>query len=191
MLKKFNPGYNIDPRELGNVKYKNQIVNLFLDAIQPNTEAGEAPLLPIINPNKPLGSSKGVDFSTTKDCYLTSKSHVNFVAVDSTWEASAAFRLEHSDLVKSYVRNDGLWFTIPYHFAGATRDYVPDFIVILTNDTRLIVEIKGQETMQDQAKYQAARRWVKAVNHSQKYGTWDFLVCRNPRTVAYEIERYE
>ena len=69
MLKKFNPGYNIDPRELGNVKYKNQIVNLFLDAIQPNTEAGEAPLLPIINPNKPLGSSKGVDFSTTKDCY--------------------------------------------------------------------------------------------------------------------------
>ncbi|RKU27807.1 hypothetical protein C6499_11270 [Candidatus Poribacteria bacterium] len=190
MLQKFKPGY-VDPRELGNVKYKNQVVNLFLDAIQPNTEAGEAPLLPIINPNKPLGSSKDVDFSTTKDCYPTEKSHVNFVAVDSTWEASAAFRLERSTRVKNYVRNDGLWFTIPYHFAGASRDYVPDFIVDMTGGTRLIVEIKGKETMQDQAKYQAARRWVQAVNHSQKFGTWDFLVCRNPRILAYELDRYE
>ena len=190
MLQKFKSGY-VDPRELGNVKYKNQIVSLFLDAIQPNSKAGEAPLLPIINPNKPLGSSKDVDFSTTKDCYPTQKSHVNFVAVDSTWEASAAFRLERSTRVKSYVRNDGLWFTIPYHFAGASRDYVPDFIVDMTNGTRLIVEIKGRETMQDQAKYQAARRWVQAVNHSQKFGTWDFLVCRNLRTLASELDRYE
>ena len=189
MKKKFKPGY-INPSELGNVKYKNQVINLFLDAIQPNTEAGEAPLLPIINPNRPLGSTKDVDFSTTKDCHPTGKSHVNLVAVDSTWEASAAFHLEHSDLVKSYVRNDGLWFTIPYHFAGAMRDYVPDFIVDLTNGIRLILEIKGQETMQDQAKYQAARRWVNAVNYCEKYGKWDFRVCRNPRTVAIELERY-
>ena len=189
--RKINTRYNTDLRELGNVKYKNQVVNLFLDAIQPNTEAGEAPLLPIINPNKPLGSSKDVDFSTTKDCHPTEKSHVNFVAVDSTWEASAAFRLQHSDKVKSYVRNDGLGFTIPYHFAGASRDYVPDFIVDLTNNIHLIVEVKGQQTMQDHAKYQAARRWVQAVNHSQKFGTWDFLVCRNPRTLAYELERYD
>ena len=190
LLQKFNHGY-VDPRELGNVKYKNYIVGLFLDAIQPNEVAGEAPLLPIINPNKPLGSSKDVDFSTTKDCHPTEKSHVNFVAVDSTWEASGAFRLERSTQVKSYVRNDGLWFTIPYHFAGISRDYVPDFIVDMTNGIHLIVEIKGQETMQDQAKYQAARRWVQAVNHSQKFGTWDFLVCHNPRTLAYELEQYE
>ncbi len=180
-----------NPRELGNVKYKNHIVGLFLEAIQPNAEAGEAPLLPIINSNKPLGSSKDVDFSTTKACYPTGKSHVNLVAVDSTWEASAAFRLERSTWVKSYVRNDGLWFTIPYHFAGASHDYVPDFIVDMTNGIRLIVEIKGQETMQDQAKHQAARRWVKAVNHSQKFGKWDFLVCRNPQTLAYELEQYQ
>ena len=190
ILQKFKSGY-VDKRELGNVKYKNQIVSLFLDAIQPNTEAGEAPLLPIINSNKPIGSSKDVDFSTTKDCHPTEKSHVNFVAVDSTWEASAAFRLERSTHVKNYVRNDGLWFTIPYHFAGASRDYVPDFIVDMTNGIHLIVEIKGQETMQDQAKYQAARRWVQAVNHSQKFGTWDFIVCRNPRTLAHQLERFE
>ena len=190
ILQKFKSGY-VDPRELGNVKYKNQIINLFLDAIQPNTEAGEVPLLPIINSNKPIGSSKDVDFSTTKDCHPTEKSHVNFVAVDSTWEASAAFRFERSAHVKSYVRNDGLWFTIPYHFAGASRDYVPDFIVDMTNGIHLIVEIKGQETMQDQAKYQAARRWTQAVNHSQKFGTWDFIVCRNLRTLAHQLEQYE
>ena len=189
-LKKIRPGYTVDLRELGNEKYKKQIVDLFLEAIQPNTEAGEVPLLPIINPNKPLGSSKDVDFSTTKDCHPTGKSHINLVPVDSNWEASAAFRLERSEKVKSYVRNDGLGFTIPYHFAGTMRDYVPDFIVVMVNDAKLIVEIKGQETMQDQAKYQAARRWVKAVNHSQKYGNWSFLVCRNPKTLAYELEQY-
>lgn len=190
MYQKVKFGYT-DPRELGNLKYKNHIIGIFLDAIQPNKTAGEAPLLPIINPNKPLGSSQDVDFSTTKDCHLTEKSHVNYVAVDSTWEASAAFRLERSTRVKSYVRNDGLWFTIPYHFAGALRDYVPDFIVNITNGIHLIVEIKGQETMQDQAKYQAARRWVQAVNHSQKFGRWDFMVCYNPRTLAYELEQYD
>ena len=179
-----------DPRELGNVKYKNQLIGLFLDAIQPNKAAGEAPLLPILNPNKPLGSSKEVDFSTTKECHPTQKSHVNLVAVDSRWEASAAFRLEHATQVKSYVRNEGLWFTIPYHFDGASRDYVPDFIVDMTNGIRLIIEIKGQERRQDQAKYQAARRWVQAVNHSQKFGKWDFVVCRNPQTLAYELERF-
>ncbi len=122
----------VDPRELGHLKYKNHIVGIFLDAIQPNTAAGETPILPVLNTNKPLGSSKDVDFSTTKDCHPTEKSHVNLVAVDSTWEASAAFRLERSNKVKCYVRNDGLWFTIPYHYAGTTRDYVPDFIVYLT-----------------------------------------------------------
>ncbi len=170
---------HIDPRELGHLRYKNHIVGIFLDAIRPNTAAGETPILPVLHTNKPLGSSKDVDFSTTKNCHPTEKSHVNLVAVDSTWEASAAFYLERSDKVKCYVRNDGLWFTIPYRYEGVTRDYVPDFIVELTNDTHLMLEIKGQLTMQDQAKHQAARRWVQAVNYSQQFGEWDFIVCQN------------
>ena len=179
---------HLDPRELGNVKYKRYIVDLFLQAIRPNTAAGETPILPVINTNKPIGSSKEVDFSTTKNCHPTQKSHVNLVPVDSTWEASAAFRMERSDKVKCYVRNDGLWFTIPYHYSGVTRDYVPDFIVHLTNGTHLILEIKGQPTMQDQAKHQAAHRWVQAVNHSQKFGHWAFHVCYDLPLLQHELD---
>ena len=179
----------VDLRELGNVKYKSYIVDLFFQAIRPNTAAGETPILPMLNPNTPLGSSKNVDFSTTKDCYPTEKSHVNLVTVDSTWEASAAFHLERSDKVKCYVRNEGLWFTIPYRYMGSTRNYVPDFIVNLTNDLYLIIEIKGQSRMQDNAKHEAARRWIQAVNHSQKFGNWDFLVCHNPRILAQQLEQ--
>ena len=188
---KIKCGYNTDLRELGNLKYKNHIIGLFLKAIQPNTEAGEAPLLPIISPSKRVGSSKEVDFITTKPCHPTEKSHVNLVAVDSTWEASAAFYLERSPLVRCYVRNEGLGFTIPYQFQGSTRDYIPDFIVDMRNGNRLILEIKGQQTLQDQMKYEAARRWVKAVNHTQSYGTWDFLICYEPRYLAHQLERYE
>ncbi len=184
---KIHFGY-MDVRELGNVKYKNQVIELFLNAIRPSENAGGAELVPIINPSKRWGSSGDVDFSTTKDCYRTQKSHVNFVAVDSTWEASAAFRLERSAHVKSYVRNDGLWFTIPYHFEGASRDYVPDFIVVMSNGLQVVLEIKGQETPKDLAKYQAARRWVAAINHTQKFGKWGFLVCRSPSTLEVELE---
>jgi len=34
------------------------------------------------------------------------------------WEASAAFRLESSDVVQFYVRNDHLGLTIPYEYMG-------------------------------------------------------------------------
>lgn len=180
----------IDRRELGHLKYKRHIVGLFLGAIQPNTAADETPILPVISTSHPLGSSKSVDFSTTKNCHPTEKSHVNLVSVDSTWEASAAFRLERSDKVRCYVRNDGLWFMIPYQYSGVTRDYVPDFIVHLTNGTHLILEIKGQPTMQDDAKHQAARRWVQAVNHSQKFGHWAFHVCQNLRLLQHELDQH-
>ena len=187
--RKIKFGYT-DKRELGNVKYKEQVVNLFLNAIHPNEKAGETTLLPSINPNKPSGSSADVDFSTTKDCRPTEKSHVNFVTMDSTWEGSAAVQLERSILVKSYVRNDGLGFTIPYYFQDASRDYVPDFIVVLTNGVKIIVEIKGRERLRDAAKHQAAQRWVKAVNHAKQYGTWKFHVCRNPNVLGSELKEY-
>ncbi len=169
-----------DRRELGILKYKNQVVDMFLNAIQPNEKAGEPILIPIINPVKPFGSSGDVDFSTTKNCHPTEKSHVNLVAVDARWEASVAFQLERSAHVKSYARNEGLGFTIPYRFEGASHNYLTDFIIEMTDGRKLILEIKGWERHQARVKHQAAHRWVQAVNHAQRFGTWDFLVCRNP-----------
>jgi type III restriction enzyme len=51
----------------------------------------------------------------------------------------------------------------------------------------LILETKGEEGDQDRAKYQAARRWVTAVNNWGRLGEWSFLVCRDPALIPKQI----
>ena len=186
---KINYG-DMDRRILWDIGCRRQVVSMFLNALQPNIEAGEIPLLPIINPSNPLGSSKDVDFLTRKPCHLTQKSHLNYVAVDSSWEGSTAHQLECSNLVKSYVRNDRLGFIIRYHFDNKEHDYYPDFIVRLKNNLNLILEIKGVERSNDPAKYEAAKRWCDAVNHARKYGRWAFDVCNRLHGLAAILERH-
>lgn len=43
----------------------------------------------------------------------------------------------------------------------------------------ILLEMKVGEIDHDQAKYQAARRWVSAVNNWGRLGRWDFMVCRD------------
>ena len=179
-----------DPRVLWNPRCRGQVVDMFVNALQPDKKAGEAPLLPIVDPSNPVGSSKDVDFFTTKDCHATQKSHLNFVAVDSGWEGSAAYHFERSNLVKSYVRNERLGFIIRYHFEDEDHDYYPDFIVRLTNDLNLILEIKGKERRKDPVKYEAAKRWVDAVNHARKYGRWAFDVCDRLQELATILKKH-
>ena len=45
----------------------------------------------------------------------------------------------------------------------------------------LFLEMKGEEDDQDRQKYQAARRWVAAVNNWARLGAWEFAVCRDPQ----------
>jgi hypothetical protein len=59
------------------------------------------------------------------------RSHVSHVVCDSGWEAHLAGKLEHIPAVRSYVKNQGLGFTIPYTIDGQRRSYVPDFIARL------------------------------------------------------------
>ena len=85
----------VDPRELGQERYTQLIVERLLAAIKPDDDAGEAPLLPILNRYQPTGSTAQVDFKTTRPCFTTVYSHINLVAADTArWEQSAAFRLE-------------------------------------------------------------------------------------------------
>lgn len=51
----------------------------------------------------------------------------------------------------------------------------------------LPLEIKGQQSAQDQAKHQAAQRWVSAVNHWGRMGTWRFHVCRDPQQLEERL----
>lgn len=179
----------IDRRVLWDFGCRRQVVDMFLNTIQPDQKAGETPLIPILNPSKRLGSSNDVDFFTTKDCYPTQKSHLNLVAVDSGWEGATADQLEHSNYVKSYVRNERLGFIIRYHFENAEHDYYPDFVVQLKNNVNLVLEIKGKERKKDPAKYEAAKRWCDAVNYARKYGVWSFEVCERLHQLRAILER--
>ena len=174
--------------EIGHEKYTTRIVERLMAAIQPNEVEGETPLLPILNRYKPIGTSAEVDFMTTRFCHGTERSQINQVVLDTdTWESSACFRLERSDVVDYYVRNDHLGLGIPYEYTDISHSYEPDFVVRLKNDVRLILEIKGFETDQELAKYAGAERWVSAVNNWNELGKWEFHVCRDPQLLEREL----
>ncbi|MBU2228424.1 MAG: DEAD/DEAH box helicase family protein, partial [Proteobacteria bacterium] len=178
------------PCELGLEKYVRRIKELLLDAILPNEQEGETPLLPILNRYKPIGSTADVDFTTKRNVHSTQRSHVNAVVLDSTWEQTAAFYLEmQTDHVFSYVRNDRPFLLIPYEYEGAQHHFEPDYVVRLRNGQTLILEMKGEEDDQDRQKYQAARRWVAAINNWGRLGGWDFAVYRDPQLLPTMLAR--
>ncbi len=177
------------PAELGLEIYAQQVVERLTAAIEPNDEAGEPPLLPILNRYKPIGSTSYVDFLTTRPCHSTFKSHINQVVLDThTWEQAAAFRLEQSPVVVSYARTDGMEFSIPYTFLGVMHAYQPDFLMKLSNGVTVVLEIKGHEDDQDRAKHETAQRWIRAVNHWAQLGQWQFHVCKNPQMLGRELD---
>ena len=174
--------------ELGLDRYMKRVSERLLDAIQPDDEQGEPPLLPILNHYNPVGSTADVNFKTVQPVHSTARSHVNQVVLDTkTWESAAAFRLEQSPLVSRYVKNDHLGLNIPYQYEEVSHYYEPDFLVRLTNGLTVILEIKGYQTDQDTAKHQAAQRWVSAVNNWGQLGKWKLHVCRDPQTLGDEL----
>ena len=159
----------LNPCEIGLQTYAQRIISLLVAAITPDDTKGETPLLPRLNRYKPIGSSESVHFKTVKPVQVTAASHLNFVACDTnSWEQAAVFQLEklaQERVVYCYVRNDRLEFNIPYEMYNNAHVYEPDFLVRLTNGLTVIVEVKGRSYDNTDAKHQAARRWVSAVNH--------------------------
>lgn len=180
-----------DPCELGLEVYMRRVSDRLLDAIRPDDEQGELPLLPILNRYNEIGSTANVDFMTVQRVHSTTKSHVNQVVLDTVkWERAAAFQLEDSNLVRAYVKNDHLEFNIPYVYDNTSHYYEPDFLVKLTNGLNLIIEIKGHLPDQDSAKHEAAHRWVSAVNNWGKLGKWAFHVCRDPQALGKQLASF-
>ncbi len=175
-----------NPCELGLEMYVQQTVERLLEAIEPDNEQGEPPLMPILNRFKKIGSTAEVNFKTTRPCFSTIRSHINSVVADTkTWEQSAAFRLEQAKLI--YAKNDHLEFSIPYEYFNVSHAYLPDFLVRLLPGVTLILEVKGFEDNQDRAKHQAARRWISAVNNWGELGRWVFHVCKDPQMLEKEL----
>ncbi len=165
-------------------KYRETIIERLLGAIEPDTEKGEAAILPRIDRQRPTGTTRVVQFRTTKQPRGTEKIHVSHVVYDSNWETEAAYHFERSPHVISYVKNDHLDFEIFYEWRGEPHRYRPDYIVRLAAGDRepvnLIIEVKGLEDEQDRAKANAAKRWYKAVNNDGRFGVWAYYQTRKP-----------
>lgn len=182
----------LHPCEIGLQTYAQRVIALLVDAILPDEEKGEAPLLPRLNRYKPMGSTGDVHFKTVKPVQATEASHINYVACDTaSWEQAAVFQLEKmakEEIVFCYARNERLEFNIPFELYGLTQVYEPDFIVKLAKGITVVLEIKGYDREDTEVKHQAAHRWVEAVNNWGKLGYWDFLVCREPQLLKKNFD---
>ena len=139
-------------------------------------------LLPILAPYDTLGSTRYVDFLTTKEVRETVKSHINYVVADTEeWEQGVAKKLEQmKEEVIAYVKNQNLGFTIPYEHQGVAHHYTPDFIAILDmpdkSKLNLLIEVTGKKDDKKKMKVKTARDlWVPAINNFGKYGKWAIL----------------
>jgi type III restriction enzyme len=153
-----------------------------------SSEPGTKVLKPIVRPYDPIGSTRYVDFETTRPVYATreNKCHVNYVVADTqSWEQKMAQVLEDMDEVACYVKNQGLEFKIPYTLNAEERQYYPDFIVRLRNGhaepINLILEVSGEALKEKAAKVATARTlWVPSVNNHGGFGRWAFLEITDP-----------
>jgi type III restriction enzyme len=160
--------------------YYGILLDKLAQAIHPDASAGEAPEIPLFEKSRGPGSTSEVDFWTAREVYPIKRSHLNYVVADTkTWEQSAAFQLDTHKRVRSFAKNAGLGFAIPYLFEGVARDYLPDFIVRLEEEAEryLILEVKGFDRAETE-KREGAARWVMAVNADGRYGQWRYDVAK-------------
>ncbi|MBS1717343.1 MAG: DEAD/DEAH box helicase family protein [Armatimonadetes bacterium] len=149
----------------------------------------EQVLKPILRPYDTFGSTRYVDFDTTKSTMQTDpgKCQISHVVGDSGWEFKLAETLETMPEVVRYVKNQNLGFTIPYTIDGAQRNYFPDFIAVIRDREdpedllHLIIEVTGEKKKEKEAKVETAKSlWVPAVNNHGGLGRWGFIEIQDP-----------
>jgi type III restriction enzyme len=157
---------------------------------------GERPVKALLDPYNPIGSTNHVRFNTSKtDRWDTQgpppKNHLNWVILDSDWEAEFCRVAESHPQVVAYVKNHNLGFEVPYRYASEIRKYRPDFIVLVDDGhgpadlLHLVVEIKGFRGEDAKEKASTMRTyWVPGVNHLKTQGRWAFAEFCD----VYEIE---
>lgn len=148
-----------------------------------NSIGDEEKIKAVLDPYNPKSSTTHVGFSTTKDLWTTAadKCHINYVVLDSDWEAEFARVAEQHPNVISYVKNQGLQFEVPYKDGSTARNYIPDFIVQIDDGhgkddpLHLIVEVKGYRHENVKLKSETMRtQWVPGVNNLGSFGRWAF-----------------
>ncbi len=98
--------------------------------------ADTRPIKALLDPYNSTGSAQHVRFNTSKtDRWDTSgpppKCQLNWVILDSDWEAEFCRVAESHPQVRSYVKNHNLGLEVPYRYGSETRRYLQDFIVLV------------------------------------------------------------
>lgn len=147
-------------------------------------EHGKKPIKAVLDPYNPTGSTVHVNFNTSKtERYETDsrRCQLNWVILDSDWEAEFCRVAEVHPKVLAYVKNHNLGLEVPYRYASENRKYRPDFIVQVDDGNgeddplNLIVEIKGYRGEDAKEKKSTMDTyWVPGVNNLGAYGRWAF-----------------
>jgi type III restriction enzyme len=156
--------------------------------------AEDTPVKAVLDPYNPAGSTVHVNFNTSKMHRWETdprKCHINWVILDSDWEAEFCRVAESHPKVRSYVKNHNLGLEVPYRYGSVVRTYIPDFIVLVDDGhgdddpLHLIVEIKGYRGEDAKIKKEIMEtRWVPGVNNLGTFGRWAFTELKE----VYEIE---
>jgi type III restriction enzyme len=183
---------NTFPAQVLYLEIADMACNRIKDAIESVPDNGDRPIKAILDAYNPIGSTAHVRFNTSKQPLwdtAPNKSHVNWVVYDSQWEAEFCRVVEAHPRVRSYVKNQGLGFEVPYLYGSTQRKYIPDFILQIDDGRddllNLIVEIKGfrGEDAKDKANTMKTY-WIPGVNSLGKFGRWAFAEF----TSVFEID---
>jgi type III restriction enzyme len=154
---------------------------------------GKRPIKAVLDAYNPTGSTIHVNFTTSKRSRWQTdprRCHVNWVILDSDWEAEFCRVAEAHPRVRAYVKNHSLGLEVPYRYGSDMRKYRPDFIVLVDDGhgeddlLHVVVEIKGYR--REDAKEKRATMetyWVPGVNNLGTYGRWAFAEL----TEVYQI----
>ncbi len=191
---------NTFPQLLLLIEFAHDAADRIYRAIVASTD-GTAALKPILRPYDTIGSTRYVDFDTTRPVYATKadKCHISHVVADTdSWEQKMAEALEDMPEVVRYVKNQNLGFTIPYTLNGEEHQYTPDFIACIDDGRsessplgrgqgedrallNLIVEVTGEKKKDKAAKVATAHTlWVPAINNHGGFGRWALIEVTDP-----------
>ncbi|WP_339834136.1 DEAD/DEAH box helicase family protein [uncultured Parvibaculum sp.] len=161
---------------------------------------GERPIKALLDAYNPAGSTRHVRFNTSRmDRWDTGgpppKNQVNWVVLDSDWEAEFCRVAEAHPKVVAYTKNHNLGLEVPYRYGSEMRKYIPDFIVRVDDGhgpgdlLNLIVEIKGYRREDAKEKKSTMETyWVPGVNHLGAYGRWAFAEFTDVWQIGSDFE---
>ncbi len=189
-VEKVEPAGRTDRRDVFLDPYFSWAVETLTDAVVPDET--ENPEVPRYEAHRGPGSTRDVDFWTSKPVRESERCHLNWVVMDTErWEQTTAFYLDTDEHVAAFVKNFNLGFAVPCSHNGDAREYLPDFLARLrsgaTEVGTLILETKGHDPLAE-AKVAGARRWVSAVNAEGSYGRWAYRMVRNPTETPAAIQ---